>query len=155
MNQKTTIIFGMAKSSLNFKGAKQQKSELDLLRLLYTVQNLEKNKINSFGYFMVAQENLNRVKSWIEKYGFKNNKNNIQIIPFQDLDYNEIIKAEKIKNAGAVNKDNPLSKENASALLGQKLYEECLAKEIKIRHGVEPILEQKRFGVKWDFYYEN
>ena len=62
-------ILGMAKSSLDLRGAKAQKLELDVLRLVYAIQHLRAGGDEAQGYMLVLNSAVRgRVETWLSKY---------------------------------------------------------------------------------------
>jgi hypothetical protein len=62
-------VLGMAKSSLDLTGAKAQKLELDVLRLIYAVQHLRRGGSEAHGYLLVLRpELITRARTWLVKY---------------------------------------------------------------------------------------
>jgi hypothetical protein len=62
-------VFGMAKSNLDFSGAKAQRAELDVLRLIYAVQHYRERGDEAQGYILVLEQVLTeRIQKWLAKY---------------------------------------------------------------------------------------
>ena len=62
-------VLGMAKRNIDLKGAKQQKLELDYLRLVYCVKELRRAKADAQGYLLVMTDPIaRRVEVWRDKY---------------------------------------------------------------------------------------
>ncbi|MCT4580324.1 MAG: hypothetical protein N4A35_02820 [Flavobacteriales bacterium] len=159
----TTYYLGMAKSSLNLKGAKSQKLELDLLRLIYLIKTKEKERI--VGFLMVYDEAIKaRCLLWIKKYEaldlIDNNLLFIDTFYKSDeksatIEFVKILEEEKANNKKAITGNNP---EAAMANKGRKIIEKALhqfmAKIIGIPQKVNAIDEdQIEFDISWDGYY--
>ena len=148
----------MAKSGFDLKGAKGPKLELDLLRLLYAVQNLQKKGEKAYGYLIVSTNKIKeRAESWIKKYEFEK-KTNIEILTLDNLDEKTIklLKDEKVRNALANirHKRDDIRKELASGRFGQGLYENALENYLKNKHHIKEIKQPKMpFEIRWDFYH--
>lgn len=144
------IILGMAKSSICLNGAINQKIELDLLRLIYTITNVEKEKIQIKSYFLVFNQAIqNRLEHWIKKYKFDNSKNKIEIILFEnDVKNNEEFKKNVLENK---------FKKNANAKIRADISENLLHEKIsKLNNISRKSTNEKKifYGVEWDAYYE-
>src|SRR5690348_3202780 len=62
-------IFGMAKSSLDLRGAKGRNLELDFLRLVYAVQHYRRLGDEAQGYLAAcSKEAESRITAWAKKY---------------------------------------------------------------------------------------
>jgi len=144
-------ILGMAKSSLNLKGGKGPKLELDFLRLVYAVQHLRARGDYAKGYLLVMTEDIRkRAKSWIGKYE-AGDTIVIDIPPPLPPDKQEALEAEKKRNAGAI---NPGSPGDAVAVLGKQLGEDALRKLIELYEPeVREVKNESAFpDIRWDFY---
>ena len=151
MDVRLQVIIGMAKSCLNFKGAKHPKIELDLIKLMYTTQNLKLQGKKVKAYLLVSPPNVHRINHWIKKYNFNNKSNDLEIISFESIDKMEVILKEKLNNAEAL--QHGVSNKKGIADESKKVFEEYLCNYIKIQHNVEPSTNRAYLGVKWDFCY--
>jgi len=144
-------VLGMAKSSLDLKGAKGPRLELDFLRLVYTVKHLRTEEVDAKGYLIVMTEKIrDRARSWIGKYEAENTIV-IDIAPLS-ADERKALEAEKKGNADAI---NPGSPGDAVAVLGKQFGEDALRKLVTDQESrVQEIKDENKFpfGIRWDFY---
>ena len=149
-------VLGMAKSSLDLKGAKGPKLELDFLRLVYAVKQLRTEEVDAKGYLVVMTEDIReRANSWIGKYEAENTIV-IDVAPLS-LDEQKALEAEKKGNvAGMVAGSLGRTAGNQSnAVLGKQLGEDALRKLIMDQESrVQEIKDEKEFPfrIRWDFY---
>lgn len=154
-------VFGMAKSSLDLNGAKRQKLELDLLRLVYTVKYYQDKNIEAYGYVFVATPKIElTVLNWLEKYDFESQYIVIKSVVLTENQSSLIIE-EKRRNAAGVLMNN--SRVNSTATLSKNLIEEALKDQItrdfsNIREVAESLFYSPKnhfpANIKWDFYGE-
>jgi hypothetical protein len=150
-------ILGMAKSSLDLKGAKAPKLELDFFKLAFAVAALRGSGEQAVGYLLVlAIAARDRALGWSEKYATDDAVVVLYRAPAEaDL---ASLAVEKTRNAHGI-----LSTRNAEhadrtlslAPFGAKLGESVLAREILTRHpSVIRITDPQRFPqrIDWDFY---
>ncbi len=146
----TLYVLGMAKSSLNLKGAKSEKLELDFLRILHAMKTRKSNE-QVIGYLAVWDETIQtRIESWKKKYLATHE--NIEVIPLDEntkKKFEATIKEEKEKNKEGINqKSNRLSE----AKHGKQILETFLKEQIESKlKGIKETKEDKLFGVNWDY----
>jgi hypothetical protein len=153
-------VLGIAKSSLNLRGAKEQKLELDFLRLAYAVRELREAGEEAIGYLLVLVPDVARTaERWCEKY---TTGEGVVILcePIEGETLEALLK-EKADNAlgllQALDFDQ-VSRALSLANIGKELGERALHKFIDHRHvGISPLQdniprEQLPLQVKWDFY---
>ena len=149
-------VFGMAKSSLDFKGAKAPKLELDFLRLAYVVANYRRAGEEAQGYLLVLGPEIQaRVGIWIAKYGASDS---VACISHTITDSERKgLALEKVSNvagmvAGAQGKEPG---RQSDATLGHELGERALRAAIL---AAEPLVNDLTsagdlpLGIRWDFY---
>ena len=149
-------ILGMAKSHLDFKGAKAPKLELDYLRLVYAVKEMRKQGENAHGYFVVmTDEMVSRVYQWENKYQGKGH------VEVKSASLAERIR-HKLENEKAANLAGMIESliggrtaGRSNANIGREIGEDALG---EIIHSLEPdvqrVRDENRFplGIRWDFY---
>ena len=155
----TMHIFGMAKSSLNLKGAKRQKVELDYLRLVYACLVYPASE----AYLVVTDTAMeNTVLKWAKKYK-ADGVVNVKVLPTEKLTTE--LRAEKKRNVrGMVDAINGKGlNTDAVAALGEQICEEYL---LELMQAIYPAIGHKHhcqkkidyrklpLGVNWDFYAE-
>lgn len=151
---KTFHVLGMAKSSLDLRGAKGPKLELDFLRLAYAIRNLKDAGMNAVGYLAVLDEKVATTSlAWIEKYSTGDQISILCFIPKgPDIDW---LVAEKADNAIGFLPDRFLAKNErklALANFGRDLGEKHLKGAIEERHpGITPSTNFP-LGINWDYY---
>ncbi|KAB1064768.1 hypothetical protein [Salibacter halophilus] len=149
-------ILGMAKSCIDLKGAKAQKVELDLLRILYAIEKLDEK---TYGCLIVYDDKIKeRVHTWIKKYQFDKN-NHFEVITLsKKSDKDKLALQDEKKLNSSANLRHAIEaipKENASGKIGEKLFEEALEKYIKEEFKIGEINKSNPpFGIKWDFYHK-
>lgn len=148
-----TLILGMAKSSLDLRGAKAQKMELDLLRLVYAVARLRHGGQAARAYLLVMNAALaRRVAVWLEKYESPDAVRILVAAP--DSDELARLRAEKASNvegmaAGVTGEE---AGERSSAALGEAYGERMLGEMIaELEDGVTRYEGPSPLGVRWDF----
>ena len=152
------LIFGMAKSQLDLKGAKGPKLELDYLRLAYVVKQIESVGGSAQGYLVILAPNvLDRVRQWEAKYQARGCVN-VVYVPLPNNDINEL-KREKANNIAGMVAGTTGSKVGglSTANFGRDIGEMALERKIlELEPGVRRITDSKKFpfGIKWDFYGE-
>jgi hypothetical protein len=149
-------IFGMAKSSLDLRGAKAQKLELDFLRLAYAVDHYRRCGEEAQGYLLVLGPELQtRVAAWTRKYGAADSVR--CICHSVTTAEHAALALEKTANvagmiAGARGEG---AGSQSDANVGHELGEAALQKVIR---AAEPDVEERTvardlpFGIRWDFY---
>lgn len=147
-------VLGMAKSSLDLRGAKAPKLELDFLRLAYAVRELREAGEEAVGYLMVLVPKVAKTaESWREKYATGDGV----IILCEDIegDNLEALIKEKADNAVGFIQDRRFEdaeRELSLADLGKELGEKALRQSISSRHpGIESG-EALPLGIQWDYY---
>jgi hypothetical protein len=155
-----TYIFGMAKSSFNLKGAKRQKLELDVLRLIYVINSFKRKKDKTaIGYVVVYNDEIREtIYSWLKKYNADNL--NIEIFAFEasKKEETDLISLEKQSNKIGITKS---SKKDSFGNLSMDITETYLADKIHKKYPkaikVEEIdffelLGKFPYTIKWDYY---
>ena len=147
-------ILGMAKSSLDLRGAKATKLELDYLRLLYAVERIQAQGGEAIGYLMVLSEKVaeSAKENLVAKYG---NNPAVSIIWSKPAKKGlKKLLAEKADQAGSLllkKRINQAEKELSVAKLGKELGETALLAQIAILHpGVQPS-EDLPLSIQWDY----
>lgn len=153
-------VLGMAKSSLNLKGAKEQKLELDFLRLAYAVRELREAGEEAIGYLLVLVPDIARTATgWCEKY---TTGEGVVILcePIEGETLEALLK-EKADNALGLLQPLDFDQANRAlslANIGKELGERALQKVIESRHnGISSLhektsREQLPLQVNWDYY---
>lgn len=149
-------VLGMAKSSLNLKGARSPKLELDYLRLVYAVKEIRKQGDTAQGYLVVLTPQIvDRVKQWENKYQGNNCVEVIDASPPGGVK-NRLIQEKASNLAGmvaAVTGGKAGRRSNAD--IGRETGENALKRTILL---LEPNIKQVKdenafpFGIHWDFY---
>ncbi|MFL3664653.1 MAG: hypothetical protein ACJ04Q_11665 [Flavobacteriales bacterium] len=151
----------MAKSSFNLKGAKRQKLELDVLRLIYTLKYYEElKKESAMCFVLVYNEEIEKtVFGWLKKYKAENL--NLEIIVFKNpiQEKIDLINLEKEKNKVGISKS---SKEDSSGNFSMNITEKYLANTIQEYYPKVIKIEEKDFfklkggefpsTIRWDYY---
>jgi hypothetical protein len=149
-------IFGMAKSSLDLRGAKAQKLELDFLRLAYAVDHFRRKGDQAQGYLLVLGPGLQtRIAAWTRKYEASDSVRCI----CHTISEAELVEltAEKAANVSGM-VAGTLGEEpgrQSDAGIGHVLGERALQQAIL---AAEPNVEERTmsrnlpFGIRWDFY---
>ena len=147
-------ILGMAKSSLDLRGAKGPKLELDFLRLAYAVRDFREAGEDAIGYLMVLDSSVAETAArWAEKY---RTEDAIAVLCCEPGSIDrELLVVEKTNNAIGFLPDlaiRNLDRKLAFAHFGKNLGEESLIKSIEERH--PGIIRSYDFplGIHWDFY---
>lgn len=145
-------IVGMAKSSLDLKGAKGPKLELDFFKLAFAVASLRAEGKRAVGYLQVLAPLLrDRALAWIEKY----QTGDAVVVLCAEPNVAELaeLAAEKVRNALGLLPDSERA-DDALASIGEELGERELAAEIRRRHvTVQQISDRGQFPqrIRWDF----
>ncbi len=147
----TLYVLGMAKSSLNLKGAKSEKLELDFLRILHAIKTRKSNE-QVIGYLAVWDKTKQtRIESWKKKYLAA--QENIEVIPLDEITkkkFEATIKEEKEKNKEGINRN---SNRLSEAKQGKEILETFLRQQIESKlERIEETEDDKLFGVNWDYY---
>lgn len=147
-------VLGMAKSSLDLRGAKGPKLELDFLRLAYVVREIRAAGGNAVGYLAVLDSKVAATAStWIEKY-HSGDAVVVLVCELGMLDH-EMLMSEKSDNALGFLPDpgiRNLERKLAIADLGKELGERALQRAIEERHPRIISFPKPPFGIKWDYY---
>ena len=144
----------MAKSSLDLRGAKGPKLELDFLRLAYVVRDIRAAGGNAVGYLAVLDSRVAATAStWIEKY----QSGDAVIVLMCELGMrdHEMLKGEKSDNARGFLPDagiRNLERKLAIADLGREFGERALQRAIEERHPGILSCPKPPFGIQWDYY---
>jgi hypothetical protein len=155
------IILGMAKGRVRFEtnsgssgAGKRTNSELDILRLVYAVDTLQRSGSRVHAYFAVLRDSNGRttkhtVEQWLLKY---NAASAVRVIErILTAEETNLLEAEKTANASAQERRGG----NASAAVAKRLAEIFLDEYIKAAHPSakrgEP--SDAPFGVAWDAFY--
>ena len=147
-------VLGMAKSSLDLRGAKGPKLELDFLRLAYVVRDFRAAGENAVGYLAVLDTRVAATAAgWIEKYRTGNQISILCCIPKgPDIDW---LMVEKSDNSIGFLPDRLLvnhERKLAVANFGRDLGEKHLKEAIEERHpGIIPSTNFP-LGINWDYY---
>ena len=153
-------VLGMAKSSLNLQGAREQKLELDFLRLAYAVRELREAGEEAIGYLLVLVPDIAKTAAgWCEKY---TTGEGVVILcePIEGETLEALLK-EKANNALGLLQPLDFDQANRAlslANIGKELGERALQKVIESRHsGISPLHEntpqkQLPLQVNWDYY---
>jgi hypothetical protein len=145
----------MAKSSLDLRGAKSPKLELDFLRLAYVVRDLRAAGGNAIGYLAVIDEKVAATAlSWVEKY----HSGDAVVVLVCELAVcdRDLLRSEKADNARGFLPDpeiRNLERNLAIADLGREFGERGLQKAIEERHpGILTCTKLLQSGINWDYY---
>ena len=149
-------ILGMSKSSLDLKGAKGSKLELDFLRLVYAVKEIRRQGENAQGYLIVLTPRIaESAKDWEHKYKCENCVKIIDM-PLSNDAKDRLIKEKKRNIAGMVaGATGGKTLGRSSANIGRETGENGLKQMILM---LEPKAKQIKdesafpFGARWDFY---
>lgn len=147
-------VLGMAKSSLDLRGAKAPKLELDFLRLAYAVRELREADEEAIGYLMVLSPLVAKtVEGWREKYA---TGESVVILceEIQGENLEALIK-EKADNAIGFIQDRRFAEaeyELSLADLGKTLGETALLRAIEQRHPGLVSAPKPPLGINWDYY---
>lgn len=149
-------IFGMAKSNLDLTGAKRQKLELDLLRLVYAVTLKRALGDEAQGYLMVMTNEIKRIaEGWAIKYQ-QASAVTIGVSEHSNDELTNFI-AEKIRNRSAVRASLSGGEfgSDADASVAGNACERQLLDFVQAKEGpdLDVIIGQPGFlGVRWDVY---
>lgn len=153
-----TLILGMAKSSLDLRGAKASKLELDFFKLAFAVQKLRGTGSNSFGYLLVVDKTVARaVEAWRTKYQVEHLVEEV-LFKQPTLEERVLLESEKARNKAALSVIRDVmgaEKALSVASYGKKFGESALLERIQRLHPeVKQIKDKRRFplGIAWDFY---
>jgi len=144
-------ILGMTKSCLSIKKAGTSRNlELDLLRLIYSIEKFPNENILAF-ILVYNKEIADRIELWKKKYDFDKGEK-LHILLFDDLPAETIIKiAEEKKSNSNFN--------NSNSNFGKVTIEEDLEKKVikylKNKFQYKSITkDRKQFQIDiiWDFY---
>jgi hypothetical protein len=144
----------MAKSSLDLRGAKGPKLELDFLRLAYAVRDFLAAGENAVGYLAVLDNRVaGTAAGWIDKYHTTDQVSILCCIPKgPDIDW---LMVEKADNSVGFLPDRLLAtheRKLAIANFGRDLGEKHLKEAIEERHpGIIPSTNFP-LGINWDYY---
>lgn len=149
-------IFGMAKSNLDFKGAKGPKLELDYLRLVYAVKEHKRKGLDAGAFLLVmTPEIANRIKTWNKKYDAAGVVDVVTAII--SVSQKEALSEEKKNNIhGMVTGTTGGTVSGRSdAKVGTEIGESQLRKVIMEKYPeVKEIREESKYpyAIRWDFY---
>ena len=144
------LLLGMAKGSLDLRGAKPIKLELDYLRLAYAAKERKKKGLRTKCYlFVTSEEASTRIKDWGLKY---NSKGLVKVIVrkgITDQEFNLLIRE---KNRNAIGIDGREASYSIASM-SEKVCERCLKDYIeKENQGAVGIKSSSfPFGVQWDY----
>jgi hypothetical protein len=148
------VVLGMAKSSLDLRGAKSQRLELDLLRLVYAVMRIRSGGGEAAGYLLVmTSDQARRATRWLEKY---RGEGAVEILVADPTEADLLgLQEEKRQNVAGV--AAALAGEDvagrSTADLGKRYAEDLLEQLIRIREpGVIPTSEHPPVDVNWDYF---
>jgi hypothetical protein len=151
-------IFGMAKSSLDLRGAKSRNLELDFLRLVYVVEHYRRRGEEAQGYLAVLSEvAAQRVNVWVRKYETRSLVTCIPCSLALAVGEKDVLQSEKAANlAGMIaGTQRETVAGRSDATVGRQIGERFLRKAIlEAEPGVREITHSPimPFGVRWDFY---
>ncbi len=154
---KTLHILGMAKSSLDLRGAKAPKLELDYLRLLYAVDRLKAQDKEAVGYLLVLSKNVaeSAKRNWIPKYG-NNPSVEIVFVKPRKTGLKKLLEEKRNQAASLLLKNRVTDAEKllSVAKLGKQYGEKELEAHIARSHpGVAKGQKAHQpLGISWDFY---
>ncbi len=151
--QATRVVLGMAQSSLDLRGAKAQKLELDLLRLAYAVDRIRHRGAEAQGYLLVmTASQATRLQTWLAKYEAGDLVRTLIANPQPEV--LAILKSEKSDNAfGMMAGMNSGAAGLSSAAMGQEYGERRLHEMInELEPSLRPTSDPAPLGVQWDFY---
>lgn len=143
----------MAKSSLQLKTAGVRRNlELDVLRMIYCLNQLKSVGQDAKGYILVFNDEIKDTieNLWLTKYNF-NDRQSIEVLTFSELP-KEIIKKirkEKADNSSFKNSNANYSKEATELFLKKKIQADYNKKEYT------PLTKDNdKFTIKinWDYY---
>jgi hypothetical protein len=147
-------VLGMAKSSLDLRGAKAPKLELDFLRLAYAVRDLREAGEEAVGYLMVLVPKVAKaVERWQDKYS--SGEGVVVLCKELEGENLESLIKEKADNAIGFIIDRQFDeaeRELSLADLGKKLGETALHQEISARHPGLISSQSFPLGIQWDYY---
>ena len=149
-------ILGMAKSHLDFKGAKSPKLELDYLRLVYAITAMRKQGDNAQGYFVVmADEMLSRISKWECNY---RGKEYVEVVSASlnghvshTLENNKTVNLTRVVVSTIWDKSADRSITNVGRDIGEGILTEIIE---RLEPNVQRVRDENRFplGIRWDFY---
>ena len=144
------IVLGMAKSGKNTKGARGPKIELDFLRLLFAIRNVEEVKKC---YLVVQNTEVKRtVKAWEKKYGMKEGEVETIAAELSDKEKRDLDEEKEENKQGVIDSMTGGNNEGKSkASLGEKTLEVKLAEEIEKRLNTSNNYTKKILGINWDY----
>jgi len=150
----TRTILGMAKSSLDLRGAKAQRLELDLLRLVHAVEKLRASGEDAQGYLLVmTPTQAERVQVWLSKYEADGTVVVLVAEPEAgDLEALRLEKAGNVEGMLAAIMGQEVAGRSSGAL-GQRLAEELLQHLILEREPAARRADRRPpFGIQWDYF---
>jgi len=153
-------FIGMTKSFLEISEANSgtvRNLELDLLRLIYSINYYKANRVDSekvFGFILVHNKEIaDRIIFWTKKYNFSD-ENCFKILLFDNLpsDIIESIRAEKNHNKTFVNSKSDFGKEITERELCKHIDE--FINKLSVNYKRFEILEKTEFeiNINWDYY---
>lgn len=152
----TKYVLGMVKRNLDLKGAKGPKLELDFLRLVYAIKELQKSGHEAKGYLLVMTPRISRrIDAWRKKYEAGNTVvvETAQLSPEQRQTIEDEIRENKNGMvAGTVGEDVA---GRSDATVGAKIGEELLRKLIETHEsGIYRSCNEQDFPllIRWDYY---
>lgn len=153
-----TLILGMAKSSLDLRGAKASKLELDFFKLAFAVQKLRSTGSQAQGYLLVLDKRVARAaEEWRVKYQAEHLVEAV-LVKLPTSEERALLEAEKARNKAALSVVHDVGgaeKALSVAAFGKKYGESALVESIRQLHPkVTQIKDKRRFplGIDWDFY---
>jgi hypothetical protein len=152
MGQKIYVL-GMAKSSLQLKTAGVRRNlELDVLRMIYCLKQLQIGGQSAKGYILVFNADIKRTieELWLTKYNFSDHQK-LEVLTFSELpkEIIEKIKKEKADNSSFANSNANYSKDKTEEFLKAKIESDFNINEYKML-----TKDNDNFVIKinWDYY---
>lgn len=154
---KTLHILGMAKSSLDLRGAKASKLELDFFKLAYAVRHLKECGFDAVGYLLVLNAAIRKTaEDWISKYDTGDAVRVLVQTPNAEELKN--LRAEKLANARALLQDAKLAeaeRELSVAKYGKIFGEGALRTQISQLHPKSSEIKSPSsmpLKIAWDYF---
>jgi hypothetical protein len=141
----------MAKSSLDLRGAKSPKLELDFLRLAYVVRDIRAAGGNAIGYLAVLDSIVaETASSWIEMY----HSGNSVVVLVRELGMrdHEMLMSGKSDKAPGFLPDPEIYKLERKLAMSWELGNQALQSAIEERHPGIISCPNPPLGIQWDYY---
>ena len=148
-------ILGMAKSSLDLRGAKAPKLELDYLRLVFAVAQIKARGEDAVGYLVVLNQKVADTarKNWVPKYGYNSSVEIVYVKP-RKTGLNKLLEEKRNQAASLLLKNRITDAEKALSVakLGKQYGERELEAHIARSHPRVTVGTKLQFNINWDYY---